>query len=303
VNTATILKRSELEHGAESAAARLPGLLVAAQRIAANVVLGAHGRRRPGIGESFWQFRPYTSDDTPQTIDWRQSAKSDALFVKEREWVSAQTVCLWADLSPSMHFRSDKNLPTKADRAATLSLALGILLIEAGEKIVRLGIDGAVRPGATAGRLALSQMAERLALDIGTEQAPGFPAFPGSLPRHGTTVLVSDFLQPVPEIAAALNVFSERGQSLHLVQVLDPAEETLPFSGRVRFEGLENEGEMVIDRAEDARAEYRGKLAAHRDGLRTLAATHGWSFAVHRTDAAPHLTLVALHRAIGDRQR
>ncbi|MBL8643002.1 MAG: DUF58 domain-containing protein [Rhodospirillaceae bacterium] len=307
MSPAPALARRDLETRAERAAAHLPGLLVAAQRIAANVVLGSHGRRRPGMGESFWQFRPYGPDDTPGRIDWRQSARSDTLYVREREWTAAQTVALWCDLSPSMQFRSRKEWPTKAERAAVLALALGIVLVEGGEKILRLSSEGTPVRAATAGRLALSQMADHLARDLAAPDdnagdAP-FPSFTQGLARYGATVLISDFLQPLPDIAAGLSHLAGRNQSVHLVQVLDAAEETLPFTGRVRFEGLENEGAFTIDRTEDARAAYMARMAAHREALRNMAAMYGWSFAVHRTDASPQLTLVALHRAIGERHR
>src|SRR5579872_5556903 len=134
-----------LRTAAGAAAATLPPLLVSARRIAATVMLGSHGRRRAGTGESFWQFRPYSRDDTPQSIDWRQTAKTDHVFVREREWVAAQTVALWSDLSPSMHYRSRRNLPTKAERAAVLTLALADLLADGGERIMHLSITGATR--------------------------------------------------------------------------------------------------------------------------------------------------------------
>ncbi len=303
MTSATATRRSDLEHRAESASARLPGLLVAARHIAATVALGSHGRRRPGMGESFWQFRPYSSDDAPHAIDWRQSAKSDSVFVREREWISAQTVTLWCDLSASMHFRSHKDWPLKAERAATLSLALAILLIEGGEKIIRLGADGSPDHGASAGRLALTHMAERLAIDLAHPGIGGQPSFSSAMARHGTTILMSDFLLPIADIAQMLTSFAQRSQTLHLVQILDPAEETLPYAGRVRFEGLEDDGEFVIDRVEEARTAYIEKLTTHREALRALCVAHGWSFAVHRTDMPPHLTLVALHRAIGERDR
>jgi uncharacterized protein (DUF58 family) len=297
------LQRHELEHRAEAAAARLPGLLAAARRIAANVNLGAHGRRQPGLGESFWQFRPYGPDDAPQAIDWRQSAKSDELFIREREWAASQTVALWCDLSPSMHFCSRRDLPTKAERAAVLLLALGILLIEGGERILRLSAAGVPVAAAMAGRLALMQMAENLTREFDAAAPEALPSFNVKLPRYGATVLIGDFLQPVASIAKAFETFRERHHGVHVVQILDPAEETLPFNGRVRFEGLENEGALVIDRAEDARAAYVAKLAAHREALKALSTATGWSFTTHRTDMAPHLTLVALHRVIGERAR
>src|SRR5579871_1189281 len=131
-----------LRTAAVAAASNLPPLLVAARRIAATVTLGSHGRRRAGPGDAFWQFRPYSRDDTPQSIDWRQTGKTDHVFVREREWVAAQTVALWSDLSPSMHYRSHRNLPTKAERAAVLTLALADLLADGGERIMHLSITG-----------------------------------------------------------------------------------------------------------------------------------------------------------------
>ena len=91
---------------AEQLAATLPPLLVAADRIAATVAQGVHGRRRVGQGETFWQFRRYEPGDPASKIDWRQSAKTQPLFVREMEWAAAQSVWLWRDGSGSMRWRS-----------------------------------------------------------------------------------------------------------------------------------------------------------------------------------------------------
>jgi len=288
-----------LRTAADAAAAHLPPLLVAARRIAATVTLGSHGRRRAGPGESFWQFRPYSRDDTPQSIDWRQSGKTDHVFVREREWVAAQTVALWSDLSPSMHYRSERNLPTKAERAAVLTLALADLLADGGERIMHLSITG--RTQAAAGRVAVARMADTLELAL--TWAPVAPEtfaenFSGALPRHTTVVLIGDFLAPLAEIGEGVRKLAANGVAGHLLQVLDPAEESLPFKGRVRFVGLEHEGMTVVERTEDARGTYLQRLAAHRAGLRDLAARTGWSFAVHHTDRPAQAALATLHQAL-----
>jgi len=124
------------------------------------------------------------------------------------------------------------------------------------------------------------------------------PTFSTPLPRHAAVVLIGDFLAPLTEIAASVRTLTGKGVTGHMVQVLDPAEETLPFSGRVRFVGLEKEGATVIDRAEEARAGYIRKLNDHRAGLKALAATAGWSFGLHHTDHSPQPALAALHNAI-----
>ena len=98
--------------------------MVAAERVAATVAQGVHGRRRVGQGESFWQFRPFLPGDALTRIDWRQSAKSDRDFVRETEWEAAQTVCLWRDGSPNMRWHSAGATTEKAARAELLLLAL-----------------------------------------------------------------------------------------------------------------------------------------------------------------------------------
>src|SRR5271156_2368233 len=84
-----------LKHRAEELAAQLPPLLVEAERVAVTVSQGVHGRRRVGQGETFWQFRQYEPGDAATRIDWRESAKSQRLYVRETEWEAAQSVWLW----------------------------------------------------------------------------------------------------------------------------------------------------------------------------------------------------------------
>ncbi|MGE4063196.1 MAG: DUF58 domain-containing protein [Rhodospirillaceae bacterium] len=287
---------------ANTVAASMPPLLVAARRIASSVTLGSHGRRRAGVGDSFWQFRPYSKDDTPQAIDWRQSAKFDHVYVREREWVAAQTAGLWCDTSASMRYRSSPKLPTKAERAAVMMLALAELLVDGGERIIILSNEGRPQRSASAGRLAIAHLADAMTADLGgrktVDSKVEMPSFAGALPRHSTAVLFSDFMAPIDVVAESLRTLMRTGIKGHLIQVLDPAEETLPFSGRVRFVGLEREGATVIDRTEDARAQYMEKLAAHREALKDLAAFSGWSFGLHHTDHSPQLAMAALHSAI-----
>ena len=281
------IRRLDTHHRAEELASSLPPLLVAAHRVAATVSQGVHGRRRVGQGETFWQFRRYQPGDSTQLIDWRQSAKSQPVYVRENEWEAAQSVWLWRDGSHSMNYRSAAHLPTKAERSNLLLLALASLLVRGGEQFAPLGTG--LSPGS--GRAAL----HRVAVMISEEQwsSGGLPAFE-LLPRHGRMVLIGDFLAPLGDVKATLESFASRGVHGHLLQVLDPAEETLPFSGRIRFEGMEGEGNVLIGRTEGVRDEYRGLLAAHRGGLEALALTAGWSFATHRTSRLPAPALLAL---------
>jgi uncharacterized protein (DUF58 family) len=83
-----------------------------------------------------------------------------------------------------------------------------------------------------------------------------------------------------------------------MLQVLDPAEDALPFNGRVRFHGLEGEGDTLIGRVETVRDDYTNLLAQHRAALADLARAGGWTFNTHRTDRPPQAPLLALHAAL-----
>lgn len=280
-------------HRAEALASALPPLLVAAERVAATVSQGVHGRRRIGPGETFWQFRPYQPGDSTQRIDWRQSAKSQRVYLRQTEWEAAESVWLWCDASPSMHYRSADTLPTKAERAALLLLALAALLARGGEHLALLGSGRPPAPGrAVLGRLAA-------AIDAGTLDRRSVPPFE-PLPRYAGLVLFGDFLSPAEQLEASVRRLARRGVHGHLLQILDPAEETLPFSGRARFEGVEGDGEVLIGRVEDVRGGYRALLAAHRERLAETARAAGWTFAVHHTDRPPEAALLSLFMVISE---
>jgi uncharacterized protein (DUF58 family) len=299
-----------LRDRAEQVAAALPPLLVAAERVAVTVAQGVHGRRRVGQGETFWQFRQYQPGDPASRVDWRKSAKSQRLYVRETEWEAAQSVWLWRDPSASMDYTSAGYIagaqwPTKRDRAELILVALASLLVRGGERLSLLG--SAVLP--MTGRVALSrlvQLIERAPDEASTTPASATQGLPGfePLPRAGQLVLIGDFLAPLDKVNACVAQFAGAGLKGHLLHIADPAEEDLPFSGRIRFAGVEEKDEIVISRVETVRDDYGVRFRRHREGLAEIARAVGWTLGYHRTDHPPHLALLALHAALAaDRRR
>lgn len=272
---------------AEQLGATLPPLLVEAERVAATVMPGLHGRRRAGPGEAFWQFRAYVAGDQATRIDWRQSGKSDRLFIRETEWEAAQTVALWAAGGAGMAWRSSKEVPAKALRAQLLLLALASLLLRAGERVRLFGL-----PRPFAGRHALPAIATALAHLAPTPEDH-------RIARHARCVLFGDFWAPLEETKAAVARLAAQGLHGHLVQVLDPAEESLPYAGRIRFEPVGGEGlAALVPRVEAVREVYAGRVGRHREALAAIAQSAGWSFITHRTDQPPEAALLALHQML-----
>lgn len=288
-----------LESAAHSLAERMPELMLEAARISHTVTHGVHGRRRAGPGETFWQFRQYEQNDSATLIDWRRTASANHVYVREREWEAAHTVWLWPDLSPSMAFQSTLSQTSKRDRALVLTLAVAELLVRGGE---RVGLLGLTNP--TASRRATARLAETLITHEESDAlATGLPP-PARISRFSGTVLISDFLDPLDKIEAALRRLAGDEISGHLVQILDPIEESLAFEGRMEFIEPEHGERWIGDRVESLREAYQEKLEAHRRGLRELANRLGWSFMVHHTDrpaSEPMLNLIARMQATGGR--
>lgn len=283
--------KRDTHHRAEALAAGLPPLLIAANRVAHTVSQGVHGRRRVGQGETFWQYRRYEFGDPVSRIDWRQSAKNDPVFVRETEWEAAQSVWLWRDGSSSMDYRSSDDLPLKRERADLLLLALASLLIRGGEHTALLN-TGMIP---ASGRAVLTRMWSMI--EGGQAQVASLPVFE-ALPRYGRVVLIGDFLASLDETRLAVTAFAHHGLRGHVVQVLDPAEETLPFDGRYRFHGTEGEGDVLIGRVETLRKDYQQEMARHTAGLEALVRAAGWGFSRHHTDRSPETALMALYLAL-----
>jgi uncharacterized protein (DUF58 family) len=284
---------------AEALGARLPPLLVAAERVAATVAQGVHGRRRVGQGDSFWQFRHFVSGDPFARIDWRQSAKSgrgapEGWFIRETEWEAAQTVCMWRDASPSMRWRSRQVAVEKCDRANLLLLSLASLLLRGGERVMMIHNDA--RPVTNRGGL------DRLVaeLDRTDEDDKGLPPTV-RLPRYSSVVLFSDFLSPLEEIQALIGRFSAVPVKGYLMQILDPAETALPYTGRIRFRGMEHDGDALIPRVESVREAYTERLKAQQNGLAAICGAADFGFGIHRTDHPPEMALLTLYTALAAR--
>lgn len=277
---------------AEAASAHLPGLILSAERLASMVAPGAHGLRRAGPGEDFWQYRPAHAGDTARSIDWRRSARSDAQFVRDREAQTAQAVGLWVSAGQGMGYAGASDRPQKGARARLLALALGMVLLRGGEKVGLLG-----QP-ARAGRAQAGRLAEGLVMAPMAEDDSDAPS-PEMLRPNQRLVILSDFLTDPAWVQALLARAAGLGVSGVLMQVLDPDEESFPYAGAVVFRSLSGALRHDSRDAEGLRGAYQARLAERRDWLRAQAQGAGWHFGQHRTDHAPAMALNWLYQVLG----
>jgi uncharacterized protein (DUF58 family) len=270
-------------------ASLVPDLLVDARRVVNTVIAGWHGRRKRGIGENFWQFRPYVEGEAMARIDWRRSARDDHTYVRDREWEAAHTVWLWADFSASMLYASRGATVAKQSRALVLVLALAELLSRSGERIGWPGLTDA---------FATRNGAERIAAILAQAGSVADRPELAAIRRFSDVVLVSDFLDPVEETIAALEPLAARGVRAHLIEIADPAEETFPYSGRTEFRDPETGDRLTAGRAETIAEDYRRVYAARRAELASWCRRRGWSYTVNHTDRLASEALVSVHMAM-----
>lgn len=284
--TPSLRERSETE------ASRLPPLLARAEHLAGTVLLGEHGRRRAGLGDDFWQYRPAQTGDSKRLIDHRRSARGDIQFVREREWQIAQSVMQWVDQGASMRFSSHpEKWPEKIDRARLLGLATAILLLRGGE---RVGLTGTTLPPRR-GNAQILRLAEAFAGEDTRDYAP--PEHRAMVP-HARAVFLSDFLGDVSEVKLALTKAADRGVRGVMLQILDPEEESFSYRGRTIFESVGGTVSHETLKAGELKQRYLDRLAERRDELRQLARATGWQLGLHHTGDSAQSALLWLYRAL-----
>ena len=283
---------TQIRTNAEAQAASFPPLLARAEQLAGAVLLGDHGRRRAGLGDDFWQYRPAQLGDSRRLIDHRRSARGDVQFVREREWQIAQSVMVWIDRGASMNFSNSNEVPTKVERARLLGLALSILLVRGGE---RVGLTGTNLPPRR-GNNQILRLAEVLASDTDSDYSP--PEHKAMIP-HARALFISDFLGPLDEVKRALAKSADRGVRGCMYQILDPSEEAFPFSGRTVFESMGGTLRHETLKAGDLKSRYLDRLAKRKAELADLCSLAGWQYAVHHTDSSAQSGLLWLYQAMG----
>jgi len=280
-----VISLSTLRADAEALARQLPD--VSLQAAAADLVHpGAAGRKRAGSGEQFWQYRRYSQTDAADRIDWRRSARGDEYFVRETELETARTVLFWTDPHAGFDWAGDPGRETKADRARTIMLALGITLAKDGE---RIGLISGTRPPSL-GKSAPDKLAEDLISTTTDQLEP---------PRtQALAVIASDFYDGIEAWRARLAPLASTCRNGVLLAVSDPIEHEFPYTGRTRFSRPGTALDRLFGRAETVRDDYLDKLAAHEEQLTALAASMGWAVVKHRSDQTALRGAAALFAAL-----
>ena len=270
---------------AEELSNKIPSLYVKADRIANTIWEGMHNRNKDGLGDNFWQFRKYEYGDPAHLIDWKKTAKSNETFIQEKELQTLQNFVIWRDTSRSMNFRSSESIDTKLYRANLFTLTLTIIFSKSGENIVLNGLKSELLKGGNAVNFVSNQINEKV-----TDSYKSSPNI-NEIKNNSDVILIGDFLNNINETEKTIKELSNRGINGIIIQILDPAERFFPYKGRINFNGLEGEKNILIGKAESVRNDYKKAIKIHIEKLEKLTTSYSWKYILDNSDQDASISL------------
>lgn len=277
------IKALELSAEAQNYLSLLPELLLSAQKIATTLTAGRHNARNGGVGEDFWQFRPYVSGAPVSMIDWRRSAREDTLYLREYEATTTKTLFLWVDNSPSMHFLSHFSSRSKIMHALLLAFILGEIAVKTGERVAMPELLPPTHKRAISEKMALAFLSAKKKIPLQALK---------KLPPSCDAVLLSDFLDEGD--LPSLHQLAQQKRQLYLLEVHDPAEENFPYQGYVEFTDPETGEVLQKSKAQSLKQEYKKLFLERREKLKFYCQRQGWFYTSISTHQSIEQSLLPL---------
>lgn len=256
-----------------------------ARRLAEGVIAGLHRSPHHGGSVEFSEYIEYSPGHELRHVDWKVYGKTDRYYVKRFEDETNLEAYAIIDASGSMSFSGETAPFSKLSYARYLAATLAYLLVRQGDAVGAMGFadtTGAFLPASTRS----THLDEILHL-LDNLDATGTTALHDSLRRvaqqarrRSLVMIFSDFLDADDEAANLFRVLRSRRLDVALFHILDEAELQLPYEGLTIFEGLEDDGELLVD-PDDIRQSYRRAMQAHCTWLQKVC--HGADIGYLRT--------------------
>lgn len=231
---------------------------------------GGHLSLKRGHGIEFSDYRRYELGDNPRHIDWGVFARSDRLVVKTFREEQDLNVLVLLDTSASMFTPLSDN---KWSRGCEIALALAyIALME--QDSVSVAAPGVFESPFYYGARAIHDLTKSL---LGSQLNPS-----GNFERAaqlainrvrfpGVAVFVSDFLMPLPQVQALVNLMRAKNLDITAIQLLGPGDIT-PLRDEGDVIAVDSETGEQMDLALDSRQreQYAALLEDHNKRVQEI---------------------------------
>ncbi len=261
--------------------ASISGLDLIAKTVVDGFVAGLHRSPDFGFSQEFAEYRAYAEGDDLRHVDWNVFARTDKCFLKRYRGETNTQLLLLLDASASMAYGSHS--VTKLDYArfvaASLCYMANLQRDAAGLILFNDEVENYVAPSTRQGQLfRLLHAIEKAEPGKRTDYSKPFVHFQNFLHRRGIVVVLSDFYEQPETIIKTVEPLRYHGNEVVLFHVLDPQEIKPKFREPVLLVDMENAAEAMEVSPEYARNEYRRKIDAHIENLRSKARGAGLDY-------------------------
>jgi len=223
---------------------RVRNLVLRARSIVEGTIVGQHRSPYHGFSVEFRQHREYAPGDDLRYIDWKVFGRTDRYFLKQYEQETNFIGHILVDLSESMRYGSQQ---PKAEYAKLLAATLTYLILTQRDSVaVGVFTDRVVDyipPSASPAHLHhICHVFETTPPAEKTDVGAILSEFASRIRRRGVVLVISDFFDDLDKVLNGLQYLKFNRHDLIAFQILDEFEQTFPFRGLIRFDGMENEG-------------------------------------------------------------
>ena len=285
-----MIKISDLFKASDQHASLLPKVLFDSEILSRNIIEGLHASRFSGKGEDFWQFKEYRQGDNVSFIDWRKSAASNKVLVKQRENETAKTIYFYFDKTKSMNFKSEKKISNKYQIAVLLTLTLSRIFLKNRENVFHFKTyKSMVKCSSDLSSFTKSFLFEE-----------NYIRFPDKslIANNSICFIISDFLYDIKKLKNYLINLKQKNISGFLIQILDPLEINFKIKENLILKDLETNAKLKVDESRKYKDFYDKKLNELHNNLKDLCQITNWSFLIHDTSKNIKLTILEIIKSI-----
>lgn len=218
--------------------------LIAVKRLADSLAFGTDRSPYIGSGLEYHQSRPYQFGDSIKAIDWRVTARTGKVHVKEYEAIKRLPVWILVDTSASMTISSTRK--SKYEVAVYVAGGVALASLEAIRPVGFMGVGGRglMRPES----LSKDQVhgwlhaLRRYRFDEPTRLAQRVGELAARLPQRSQMIILSDLHDPLAMPALKL---AAQAHDCSVIHLLDPAETGLRGTGFVRSREAETGRNLI----------------------------------------------------------
>ena len=260
-----------------SVLAGISGLELVAKTVVDGFVSGLHRSPDFGFSQEFAEYRAYSEGDDLRHVDWNVYARTERAYLKRYRGETNSQLTMLLDVSASMAFGSQP--VNKLDYARYLVASIFYLSKQqrdaAGLIVFDDDVKNYVPPSTRQGQFArLLHAIEKAEPGSRTNLEKPLLHCQQFLHRRGIIALISDFYESPEAVVKAVDPLRSHGNELILFHVLDPQEIRPAMKEPMLVLDMETNDAMEVT-PDYVRTEYREKIDAHIEGLRTEARRNG----------------------------